>query len=73
MVNIFWFLLVLRILYRAVFSDVIKDERSDDETEVEEEVGEGNANGMGKPSLMLTGECFSPVDGEGEQGWGGFG
>jgi hypothetical protein len=46
-----------------VFSDVIKDERSDDETEVEEEVGEGNANGMGKPSLMLNGECFSPVDG----------
>jgi acyl-CoA-dependent ceramide synthase len=62
MVNIFWFLLVLRILYRAVFSDVIKDERSDDETEVEEEVGEGNANGMGKPSLMLNGECFSPID-----------
>ena len=36
MVNIFWIFLILRILYRALFSDVVKDERSDDETEVEE-------------------------------------
>jgi acyl-CoA-dependent ceramide synthase len=64
MVNIFWILLILRILYRAVFSDVVKDERSDDETEAEEEVGEtkGNANGQVKPSLMLNGESFSPID-----------
>jgi len=72
MVNIFWIFLILRILYRALFSDVVKDERSDDETEVEEEVGEptieekkkkGNGQiSMEKPSLMLNGEEFSPVD-----------
>jgi hypothetical protein len=71
MVNIFWIFLILRILYRALFSDVVKDERSDDETEVEEEGKESSAspeaksggNGqMEKPSLMLNGEEFSPVD-----------
>lgn len=62
MVNIFWIMLILRILYRAVFSDVVKDERSDDETEVEEEPVETKPNGQIKPSLMLNGESFSPVD-----------
>lgn len=62
MVNVFWILLILRILYRALFSDVVKDERSDDETEVEEEVPEVKPNGQVKPSLMLNGESFSPVD-----------
>jgi len=62
MVNIFWIMLILRILYRAVFSDVIKDERSDDETEVEEDVPEPKVNGQANPSLMLNGESFSPVD-----------
>ena len=72
MVNMFWIFLIFRILYRALFSDVVKDERSDDETEVEEvgeegtpEAKQGDANGrvsMEKPSLMLNGEEFSPVD-----------
>lgn len=63
MVNIFWIVLILRILYRAVFSDVIKDERSDDETEEEEVVmDEKKLNGREKPSLMLNGEPVSPVD-----------
>ena len=66
MVNIFWIFLILRILYRALFSDVVKDERSDDETEVEEvdekEGVEAKSNGQAKPSLMLNGEEFSPVD-----------
>ena len=62
MVNIFWIVLILRILYRAVFSDVIKDERSDDETEEEEAVPEPKINGQAKPSLMLNGEPVSPVD-----------
>jgi hypothetical protein len=70
MVNIFWIFLILRILYRALFSDVVKDERSDDETEVEEEKessvspeAKSGGNGqMEKPSLMLNGEEFSPVD-----------
>ena len=62
MVNIFWIVLILRILYRAVFSDVIKDERSDDETEEEEAAPEPKINGQSKPSLMLNGEPVSPVD-----------
>lgn len=66
MVNIFWIYLIMRILYRALFSDVVKDERSDDETEVEDEkesTAEAKSNGqMAKPSLMLNGEEFSPVD-----------
>jgi hypothetical protein len=62
MVNIFWIVLILRILYRAVFSDVVKDERSDDETEEEEVVDEKKINGQAKPSLMLNGEPVSPVD-----------
>jgi hypothetical protein len=66
MVNIFWIFLILRILYRALFSDVVKDERSDDETEVEDEkegTAEAKSNGqVEKPSLMLNGEEFSPVD-----------
>lgn len=63
MVNIFWIFLILRILYRALFSDVVKDERSDDETEVEEEfTPEAKSNGQIKPSLMLNGEEFSPIE-----------
>jgi acyl-CoA-dependent ceramide synthase len=71
MVNIFWIYLIMRILYRALFSDVVKDERSDDETEVEDEKegtaaaeAKSNVNGQmaNKPSLMLNGEEFSPVD-----------
>jgi hypothetical protein len=85
MVNIFWIFLILRILYRALFSDVVKDERSDDETEVEEEGkessaspeakqggvnGNGQVSSMEKPSLMLNGEEFSPVDAQAPMGTG---
>lgn len=62
MVNIFWIVLILRILYRAVFSDVIKDERSDDETEEEEAAPEPKINGQAKPSFMLNDEPVSPID-----------
>lgn len=65
MVNIFWIFLILRILYRALFSGVQKDERSDDESEeeAEEQVEQEKAtNGQPKPSLMLNGMPVSPVE-----------
>lgn len=34
MINLFWYFLIWRILYRAVFHDVLADDRSDDEEEV---------------------------------------
>jgi len=33
MVNLFWYALILRILYRAVFQSTLVDERSDDEND----------------------------------------
>lgn len=66
MVNIFWIFLILRILYRALFSGVQKDERSDDEEEEEEEEQleqeEKRGNGQLKPSFTLNGEPVSPVE-----------
>ncbi|ANZ73382.1 BA75_01178T0 [Komagataella pastoris] len=38
LVNLYWFVLILRILYRHIFLDVTKDERSDDESEEEAQV-----------------------------------
>ncbi|KAI9637300.1 TLC domain-containing protein [Dioszegia hungarica] len=37
LINLFWYFLILRILYRAVFAEPLKDERSDEEDEAEEE------------------------------------
>ena len=34
-INLFWYFLILRILYRAVFVANLADERSDDEDEPE--------------------------------------
>jgi len=56
-VNIFWFVLIVRILVRYLVRGVAKDERSDDEEEEEEVEGNGEAT---KPSLMLNGEPVSP-------------
>jgi len=35
-INLFWYFLILRILYRAIVGGPAKDERSDDEDEEEE-------------------------------------
>ncbi|KAJ9098114.1 hypothetical protein QFC21_004443 [Naganishia friedmannii] len=35
LINLFWYFLILRILYRAVFGNPLADERSDDENEPE--------------------------------------
>lgn len=35
--NLFWLFLIIRIAYRFVFYNIVKDERSDDESEPEEE------------------------------------
>ncbi|EJU06038.1 longevity assurance proteins LAG1/LAC1 [Dacryopinax primogenitus] len=40
LLNIFWYLLMWRVLYRAVFGTVIGDERSDDEDEPESPIAE---------------------------------
>ncbi|RSH88614.1 hypothetical protein EHS25_002841 [Saitozyma podzolica] len=40
-INLFWYFLILRILFRAVFSAGLKDERSDDEDEGEAEPSTG--------------------------------
>lgn len=37
LVNLYWFFLILRVLYRIVFKGIQKDERSDSESEEEEE------------------------------------
>lgn len=58
-VNIFWFVLIVRILVRYLVRGVAKDERSDDEEEEEDGV-EANGEAM-KPSLMVNGEPVSPV------------
>jgi acyl-CoA-dependent ceramide synthase len=59
-VNVFWFSLVLRILWRIITSGEKKDDRSDDEDEEElEELQKGN--GTAKPMLQLNGDPMSPV------------
>nr|POF13906.1 sphingosine n-acyltransferase lag1 [Quercus suber] len=66
-VNIFWFVLIVRVLYRILFQGVKKDERSDDEEEVEEEVEEaeeaeksgaprGGAVLLSQPEVRLNGQ-----------------
>jgi len=40
MVNIFWYFLIWRVLYRAVFASVIADDRSDDEDEPDSPIAE---------------------------------
>lgn len=66
-VNLFWFFLILRILYRFAKTGEEKDERSDDEEEVDS-VEEMKTNGTSeKPEVMLNGEPMgaSAVGGNG--------
>lgn len=63
-VNVFWFVLILRILYRYFKTGEEKDERSEDEEEEEEaapSVGSGKgANGHAiKPQIAVNGEPIS--------------
>lgn len=71
-VNVFWFVLILRILWRFVRSPVLKDERSDDEDdedEVEAEekktLKEGVKEKMQVPSVELNGETLVDAVGTG--------
>lgn len=50
-VNLFWLFLILRILYRVVFKNVLKDERSDDE---DSEV-EGISKAVDSSATLATG------------------
>lgn len=67
-VNVFWFALICRIMYRyASRSQDMKDERSDDEDggeyEMTGEQSQETANGgASKPVVMVNGEPISPVD-----------
>lgn len=57
LVNLFWFFLILRILYRILFKGIVKDERSeyeDDEVEEEAKVN-GKTNGV-MPQLVINGK-----------------
>lgn len=68
-VNMFWFFLIGRILYRILFKGVQKDERSDDEDEVEDErerekekLQKHQINGSAvKPQLAVNGK---PIGGQ---------
>ncbi|THV66579.1 acyl-CoA-dependent ceramide synthase [Aureobasidium pullulans] len=57
-VNVFWFVLILRIAWRFVRSSVAKDERSEDEEEDEDVVEEQEKERMRAsiPSVELNGE-----------------
>ncbi|KAG9910357.1 acyl-CoA-dependent ceramide synthase, partial [Aureobasidium melanogenum] len=57
-VNIFWFVLILRIAYRFLRSSVAKDERSDDEEDDEEIIEEQEKDKVRQsiPSVELNGE-----------------
>ncbi|KAI5205274.1 acyl-CoA-dependent ceramide synthase [Aureobasidium subglaciale] len=63
-VNMFWFILILRIAWRFVRSSVAKDERSEDEEEEEEIVEEQEKEKLIKqvqaniPSVELNGETL---------------
>jgi acyl-CoA-dependent ceramide synthase len=61
-VNIFWFFLIIRILYRLLVTSEAKDERSEDEDEEEEIQPAKAAAGLGTPQVTLNGEPFSQAD-----------
>ncbi|KAK4505748.1 hypothetical protein PRZ48_003713 [Zasmidium cellare] len=66
-VNLFWFFLIGRILWRFLSTGEEKDERSEDEEdepEVVEQVEPVKMNGYaaaGKPQVMINGEPMSPT------------
>lgn len=66
-VNIFWFVLIIRILVRFLSTSEAKDERSEDEDEELETVDETTkASGdVVTPSVTLNGEPFSPIEAPG--------
>ncbi|KAG9741350.1 hypothetical protein KCU75_g15912, partial [Aureobasidium melanogenum] len=57
-VNVFWFVLILRIAYRFLRSSVAKDERSDDEEDEEEIIEEQEKDKVRQsiPSVELNGK-----------------
>ena len=69
-VNMFWFFLIGRILYRILFKGVQKDERSDDEDEVEDErerekekLQKHQVNGNAvKPQLAVNGKPIGGLE-----------
>ena len=68
-VNLFWFFLILRILYRFVRTGEEKDERSEDE-EVEDLIEETKTNGHSeKPEVMFNGQ---PIAASAAGGVGGL-
>lgn len=67
-VNIFWFVLIIRILVRFLSTSNVKDERSEDEDETEFELVEGTTTAHGEtitPQVTLNGEPFSPIEAPG--------
>lgn len=68
-VNLFWFFLIGRILYRFLTTGEEKDERSDDEEEEEnneemESIDTAKANGYAAaPQITLNSEPISPQKG----------
>lgn len=65
-VNIFWYVLIIRIAIRYVSKGDAKDTRSDDEEEEELEGDEAPANGNSiatKPTLLVNGDPISPIEG----------
>jgi acyl-CoA-dependent ceramide synthase len=60
-VNVFWFVLVIRIAWRFIRSSVAKDERSEDEEDEEEIVEEQEKEKLKQqviPSVELNGETL---------------
>ncbi|KAI6891672.1 hypothetical protein D0867_15611 [Hortaea werneckii] len=64
-INLFWFFLICRILWRYLATGVEKDERSDDEEEdeeIDEVEGAPPTNAAGKPALEVNGEPVTPSE-----------
>lgn len=61
-VNVFWFVLIIRILVRFLSTSEAKDERSEDEDENELEPVDSN---VATPHIELNGEPFSPIEAPG--------
>lgn len=65
-VNIFWFVLIIRILVRFLSTSEAKDERSEDEDEELDVVEDTKGNGdLATPQVTLNGEPFSPIEAPG--------